>query len=128
MNSQGKAAIVFGIFLVAIVVHYYAVIVPKNIRIQNNHLVICADILKYEQSYKVRDMTFRFSYNGREFVFTNQNTSRFVVQGYKNGKTNVMIVFEKDNPNNWRMLGDDEDFTYYNIKSEDTLGLKCSFY
>jgi hypothetical protein len=100
--------------------------VPKIIKLQENHVVVCADIISYNRSYKVSEMKFHFSYKGKDFEFIEGNTPKFVAQGFKNGKRNVMIVFETGNPKNWAMLGRDDN-NYYNIDPKDTIGMNCDW-
>jgi hypothetical protein len=87
--------------------------------------VVCARIARLTVKQGLRIITFTFEYAGKKYIFEEPDPSQLIVDNYWHNKMNVFIVFEKANPNNWRMPGKDDDFTFYNIQPADTAGLKC---
>ena len=126
--TQNKIGlIILSIFIVLFFVRYYSIRVPKNVKVQVNHDVVCGQIIKYIHSYKFSEMTFKFQYQAKQFTF-NMTPTASVIKKYSENKGNILIVVEKDNPLNWRILGEWDNFTFYNIERKDTVGLPCDFY
>lgn len=123
---QGWPVILIAVAIAYAWIYHNVKVVPRIVRIQENHVVVCAGIINYRETLKTSEMDFSFTYNGHEYNFTKNNTSKLTLRAWKDGKAWVLIVLEKDHPDNWRMLEEYEDFEYYGIKDADTAGILCN--
>ena len=93
-------------------------------RLAANHMVACGNIIEMRGGKGV-NVIYAFVCNNKKIV-VNVSSPKKTLQDYKNGKTKILIVFEKDNPRNNSILSKDEDFTKYQITSQDTLNVSCN--
>src|SRR5450631_2979173 len=121
MDNQ-RNRIFFLIGLVAIAIFYNTVIRGHYTRkIIANHGVVCGDITDM-RSGKGTNVLYEFSYNGKKY---NENVScpAMTLAAFKEGKRRLLVVFEKDDPTNNRILADVDDFARYMITESDTLNV-----
>jgi hypothetical protein len=95
----------------------------KDSLIQKSHFVVCAEITDMRFG-KGTNIIYQFKYSNKVYHH-NQSASEQIIRNYKKGKKGILVVFQKENPNNARILYDENTFIKFNIHEADTVGINC---
>lgn len=98
----------------------------KGKRIRGKHIVLCAEISYLSDSrgggYSI---SYYYYYKGKTYSsygVCKESTKK----KYDSGKLGVFIAVDSNDIGSAVLLEDEGDFSYYQIRSADTFGLKCN--
>ncbi|MEP6747511.1 MAG: hypothetical protein ABJB86_07280 [Bacteroidota bacterium] len=127
MVNYQRNVIFLLIGIIAFVIFYNTVILGhSNGKIIPNHTVVCGDITDMRTG-KGTNVIYEFSFDGKKYK-DNVLCPAMTMAAFKQGKRKLLIVFEKGNPGNNRILADVDDFARYMITENDTLNVPCDWY
>ena len=129
-RNQKVGLILILIFVLFLFVGEYKTrIIREKISKNKNHIIMCVKIINSYVRKGVYCIEFQFIYNGKTYGtgFLNEIdiSSKNYYNKYQYGMTNIMIIFNKDDPSSFQLIEDYSDFKKYNITINDTLGINC---
>jgi|GEM_PF-3208907 len=92
--------------------------------IKKNHSVYCGTIQSIGRARGGLVIKYELYINKKLLEF-NSVCTKHTQNRFNNGDTNILVVIEKNNPRNNRLLESSDDFEKFNISPSDTLGLSC---
>ncbi len=93
-------------------------------KISENHIVVCAEILKLNSVAKNPTIDYTYSFNGKKYK-NHIGCKYHTVDSFFSGQ-NILNAIEKVNPGNSALLEDNEDYIRLKIVINDTAGVKCN--
>ena len=124
-NNYSKGAFFLIIAIVLFMVVYNSTIGKSYTKkLVANHVVICGSITQMLGGKSI-SVVYEFYYKGKRYEYT-KGSPKKTYDDYKNGKASILIIFQKDNPDNNRILSKEDDFMTYEITEQDTLNVSCN--
>ena len=119
------------IFLLCLVFLYWLlsqvfVVNGRNERVIKNHVVVCADIVDAKFIKLLPYFRLKYSYKGKTY-YDLRPARHYSFMRYKTGIRNLLLVIEKEDPENYRVLDDLTDFAFFRITEEDTIHISCNW-
>ena len=93
-------------------------------RIKQSHNLYCGTILSTGESKGGFTIKYEFVVVGK-IINGYRGCTKYTESRFKNGLNNILIIAEKSNLLNNRLLESSSDFEKFNIVASDTLGLSC---
>ena len=117
---------IFLIVLFGVVIITYNLTIGEinDKKIIENHLLACGHIVRMRAGKGV-NVIYEFFVNGKRFE-ENVSSPVGTYNSYKNGNSKILIVFQKDDPENNRILSGDDDFARFRISKQDTVNIHCN--
>lgn len=122
MSANSK--IILLIFFIVIVLFFLLRRNKLDNDISNNHDVTCGNIIEMRAGKGI-NVIYSFEYKNKIDTF-NESCPQETFEKYKKHSIyKLIVVIEKNNMKNHRIIATDEDFVKFNLKTEDTLRLNC---
>jgi len=92
--------------------------------LKKKHTVYCGTIQSIGRARGGLIIKYEFYINKKLLEF-NSTCTKYTQNRFQNGNTSILIVIERNNPSNNRLLQSSDDFEEFNIIPSDTLGIRC---
>lgn len=121
MSNAAKFGII-GIIL--IIIFGYNLWASKfDRRLKHNHILVCATITNMRAGKGV-NVIYNFEMKGVRYEF-NKSSPKATLLNYDNGITKILVVVDRENPGNNRILYDESIYDKYDVIPADTIGILC---
>ena len=123
-NNNGMKFQVLGLAILIIGVLAYNLWASKfSDKLRTNHILVCGNIIGMYTG-KGSNVVYEFFLDSNRYEF-NKSCPNKTYDNYKMGIKRILLVVEKEHPDNNVILDKSEDYQKFDIKDEDTLNLKC---
>ena len=95
-------------------------------KIKKEHRIICGKIISVRKDRIGFFIKYEFSIDEKNQNINSSSCLTETKNKFEGGIDNILVVFEKNNPDNNRLLENVHDFQDYRIKPKDTIGLTCN--